>query len=645
MHIERIKGRNFLTLGEFELDLANQGLIAVQGVNEDDPSAQSNGAGKSSLIDALCWVLYGVTARGVSGDDVVNNTVGKDCMIEVFVRDGNYRYHIARYRKDRQFKNDLFLRIHDDVTGVDIDLTKGTVKLTQDEIVKLLGCPQEVFASAIYMGQEKMPDLPAMTDKHLKLLIEEAAGIERVQAAYELARKRALNLGKEVEKLQSQREAKLKHIETLETLIQSLVIQENDWTAEQASKIVLKKRELAEGEVELKRLNAMLMSVDEAAIIVERDAIRAKIDGLKHEQTQLAELTEELRQIERQEASIATTVTTLTQEVRTLKSRFEAVENQVGQPCSECGKSYCEEDLHDAKRLAKDKLIAQVTKLKSAKQSHEEIVGKRTVKLAEIQFFKDSMSDVSTLNRALQAITERLSEIDRLKTQTHTQARQVTTLHNEVAQLIAEDNPHIKTRLETELRHKDANDELRWLNHEIEKQEKQVTLLNQAIEVFSPAGVRAHILDSVTPFLNDRTAKYLGQLSDGTISAAWNTLTLNAKGELKENFKILVEKRNAAKLFAGLSGGEKRKVRLATAWALNDLVASRAAKPIDLFIADEVDHALDESGLERLMVLLEEQAKERGTVLVISHNSLKSWIDSVVTIRNKGGLSTVEVET
>ena len=48
----------------------------------------------------------------------------------------------------------------------------------QEVIDKLLGCSLEVFQAAVYAGQEKMPDLPSMTDKQLKLMIEEAAGVE-----------------------------------------------------------------------------------------------------------------------------------------------------------------------------------------------------------------------------------------------------------------------------------------------------------------------------------------------------------------------------------------------------------------------------------------------------------------------------------
>jgi DNA repair exonuclease SbcCD ATPase subunit len=75
--------------------------------------------------------------------------------------------------------------------------------------------------------------------------------------------------------------------------------------------------------------------------------------------------------------------------------------------------------------------------------------------------------------------------------------------------------------------------------------------------------------------------------------------------------------------------------------ALQDLVASRATKPIDLYIADEVDLALDQNGLERLMTILEQKAKQCGTVLVVSHNSLRDWIDQTITVVKRGGVSHV----
>jgi DNA repair exonuclease SbcCD ATPase subunit len=176
----------------------------------------------------------------------------------------------------------------------------------------------------------------------------------------------------------------------------------------------------------------------------------------------------------------------------------------------------------------------------------------------------------------------------------------------------------------------------------LKEAETTLEVTEDVVKVFGPAGVRAQILDTVTPFLNERTSEYLSTLSDGNITAVWSTLTLNKAGEIKEKFSIDVEHAKGGKSFGLLSGGEKRKVRLSAMLALQDLVASRATKPIQLFIGDELDTALDVNGLERLMSVMERRAKDNGTVIMISHSDLKDWCDNVTTITKTGGISVVD---
>ena len=187
MKFLKLKIHNFLTIGDAaELSLDGKGLVLIQGINEDDSSATSNGVGKSSIVDALCWAIYGQTARDETGDQVVNNVAKKDCYVRLVAQDGATVYRITRYRKHKEFKNQTIVEAaspgEDDTAGVWVDLSKGTEKETQGLINSIMGCSLDVFMGAIYAGQEVAPDLPKMTDKQLKLLIEEAAGVERLES-------------------------------------------------------------------------------------------------------------------------------------------------------------------------------------------------------------------------------------------------------------------------------------------------------------------------------------------------------------------------------------------------------------------------------------------------------------------------------
>ena len=646
MNITKVVIDNFLTLKSATIELSDRGLLLIQGANKDDSSADSNGAGKSSIADAICWGIFGVTARGVATDAVVNKLAKKDCAVEVYLQDGTDEYRITRYRKHSVHKNQTFVHKKDPSPGtVPIDMHKGTEKETQEVINRLIGCTLEVFQAAVYAGQEKMPDLPAMTDKQLKLMIEEAAGVEVLSRAHTKAREK-LN-----EATRAQAEIKTA-MSVKESLRDSLAVEFKNATDEAANFEAQRKPNAKAELAKAVPLQATLNEVEEkikAELAVDRGAelltIAKTFADLKHERDKLDTLNAEAV-VKSKALATAESVARLLKTAHT--SAVEAlrtVDDKVGQPCGECGKAYCEHDIEAAKKLreadladATAKLRAAATQLKNAKTESDAAQNAATA-------YKSTMTDVTVL-AARQAVLQReLDEIKTMQTQAATLQTQIDKIKANAKVFLTRENTYNKVRESIEARHKAAAQEVSDMAAKLIDAEKAVALADNVVKVFGPSGVRAHVLDTVTPYLNDRTSHYLSSLADGNIKAVWNTLTKNAKGELKEKFSIEVVNEKGAESFEGLSGGEKRKVRLSTAMALQDMVASRATKPINIFVADEVDHALDESGLERLMTVLNDKAKERGTVLVISHNSLSDWIDNVITVTKESGYGTVSGAT
>lgn len=202
-------------------------------------------------------------------------------------------------------------------------------------------------------------------------------------------------------------------------------------------------------------------------------------------------------------------------------------------------------------------------------------------------------------------------------------------------------NPHTANITQLEKTLSETRKTFKELKESMGEAKARHELLERAKAVYAPSGVRSHILASITPFLNAKTSEYLSTLSDGNITAEWSTMEETKKGEVRDRFNIAVEKTGFSRDFRGLSGGEKRKVRIACALALQDLVANRASKNIELFIGDEIDDALDAAGLERLMSILEMKARERGTVMIISHKEMKSWFRETITLEVKDGRSYV----
>lgn len=643
MKILKVTFKNFLTIGEATLALDDRGLVLVQGENKDDTSADSNGAGKSSLPDGLSWCFFGVTARGVTGDAVVNDTAKKNCSVSALLRDGENEYLVTRYRKHKEGKNGLRLLKRAAEPGLaPLDLTKGTDKLTQDLLEKIIGCSLDVFNAAVYAGQEKMPDLPGMTDKQLKLLVEEAAGVNRLQKAYEVARLRALERKSDHEGLLIQRGRMISDIDRRDGELLEIKSRRDTWAGNQSSRISKLAGECKDLKAELDEVNEGLAESNEAELREKIAKLDEEIAGRKAQEAEQEKLREALRAAERELATTKARFEGAGKELKHAKAHLDGVDGRVGSPCGECGKPYHADDLADARKLAEEKLATLKREALSLKKQVEGAAERAQIASEQLSAFTATMTDVSRAVSAQKLLRDEIAAIESERRDAARITDQLKVKLHQIKDIKAETNPFIDVVEKTELAIQGMRDRLKELEEQIAEAEIERQVADDAAKVFGPAGVRAHILDTVTPFLNDRTAHYLGTLSDGLISAVWSTLDTTSKGELREKFNIAVVNEKGAKSFAGLSGGQKRKVRLACAMALQDLVASRASKPIDLFIADEVDHALDEAGLERLMTILDEKARERGTVLVISHNSLSDWIREQIKVTLKDGFSSVE---
>ncbi len=646
MNITRLIIDNFLTIQHAEIELNDRGLLLIQGDNKDDSSADSNGAGKSSIADAICWALYGVTARGVSTDAVVNKTAKKNCKVEVFLSDGTNEWCISRHRKDATHKNATLVKQRDPTPGVmAIELHKGTERETQAVIDAIIGCSLEVFQAAVYAGQEKMPDLPAMTDKQLKLMIEEAAGTEVLAKAHQIARER-LNA---VQKNLATFDALLASYTTQHASAVTRLADETTKHAEfEAQRKPQAKAELIKA-LPLQAKVAELGNEIDAEELKERgkelSAIATTFASLSHERDELERL-QRLDQAEQKKLALAEA------DARTSKSKHTAavealrtVSDKVGEACGECGKPYCEHDVEAVKKLRETALETATAELRAAADRYKTARANAHIASEAATAFKTTMTDVSAMAARQKVLQYELDQLTKLRQEKAAIEVEIDKLKLAAGAWLKKDNPYTASLKLVEDGMKEVERNIAQTEAKKRDVQAEVELLQDAVAVYGPAGVRAHILDTVTPYLNDRTSHYLSALADGNIHATWNTLATNAKGEVKEKFQIEVVNDKGAESFDGLSGGEKRKVRLACAMALQDMVASRATKPIGIFIADEVDHALDASGLERLMTILNEKAKDRGTVLVISHSNLRDWIDDVITVTKEAGYGKVSGAT
>ena len=136
--------KNFLSFGNFEsvIDLDGQGTVTITGENLDQGG--SNGSGKTTIINALCYALYNKAFDTISLQRLINTTnATKNTLMEVrliFEKDGN-EYEIYRARGE-----DYRIEVRKD--GEDITPGKSVYE-TDDLILEIIGISYELFTKTI----------------------------------------------------------------------------------------------------------------------------------------------------------------------------------------------------------------------------------------------------------------------------------------------------------------------------------------------------------------------------------------------------------------------------------------------------------------------------------------------------------------
>ena len=91
MKFSTLKITNFMPFESATFNLSGRGLVLIEG-RKSGEIALSNGTGKTSLIEALLWCLFGQTLKNIYANDVVHN-YGANCQVEISVDD--YRPYLT----------------------------------------------------------------------------------------------------------------------------------------------------------------------------------------------------------------------------------------------------------------------------------------------------------------------------------------------------------------------------------------------------------------------------------------------------------------------------------------------------------------------------------------------------------------------
>jgi DNA repair exonuclease SbcCD ATPase subunit len=220
INVNAITVKNFMSVGNQTqaVQFNKSQLTLVLGQNLDlggDDVGARNGTGKTTIVNALSYALYGEALTKIRKDNLINKTNNKSMLVTVeFEKDG-VPYKIERGRKP----NILKYYVNDEEQEI-TDEAQGDSRLTQEDITKLISMSPTMFKHILALNTYTEPFL-AMKPNDQREVIEQLLGItllsEKSEALKELQRATRDEIKNEEYKIDAIKQSNTKIQETIDS--------------------------------------------------------------------------------------------------------------------------------------------------------------------------------------------------------------------------------------------------------------------------------------------------------------------------------------------------------------------------------------------------------------------------------------------
>jgi len=189
IHLRDLTVKNFMSVGNATqaIDFDRSDLTLVLGENLDmGGDGSRNGTGKTTIINALSYALYGQALSNIRKDNLVNKTNAKHMLVSLDFSVSGQNYRIERGRKP----NVLKFYVNDEHQAAQ-DEAQGDSRETQEAIERVLGMSHDMFQHIVALNTYTPPFLSLKANEQ-RTIIEQLLGItllsERADRIKELNR-------------------------------------------------------------------------------------------------------------------------------------------------------------------------------------------------------------------------------------------------------------------------------------------------------------------------------------------------------------------------------------------------------------------------------------------------------------------------
>jgi len=329
--LKNITVKNFMSVGNQTqaVDFDKEHLTLVLGANLDlggDDTGSRNGTGKTTIVNALSYALYGQALTNIKKENLINKTNGKNMLVTVEFEKAGNKYRIERGRKPNVLK--LFVNDSQLTSEESEDEAQGDSRETQKAIEQMLEMSHTMFKHLVALNTYTEPFL-SMRSADQREVIEQLLGItllsEKAEALKLLVKESKDTIQQEQFKIESIKTAN----ENVQKSIDSLELKSSAWETKKDADLE-----------NLGRAIVSLEAVDIEAELAAHVALKA-----------WDEANTNIRNLNKQKATLESAVIQAEKTLKKYKTELDSLGNK------KC--HACEQELHDHKH---EEMTATATK-------------------------------------------------------------------------------------------------------------------------------------------------------------------------------------------------------------------------------------------------------------------------------------------
>lgn len=583
--------KNFLSVGDNGIVIDFQkGITVITGTNKDKEDSK-NGVGKSTIVDALHFALFGSTIRTLNKDLISNSLTGKKCEVTI-IFDIVKNNITSTYKLTRTLSpSKCILEKNNE------DVTLSTIQKTNEYIQQLLRTTESVFQNSVIMSIGSTVPFMAQSKIDKRKFIENILNLEVFSKMLSLIREEYNTFKKDYEITFNKKQ-------NLQTTLESYNTQLKYFEANKQQKIEAIEQKHKKNEQDIALLFTQVKNIDSK----EYNAIEEKRNKILEE---LCKYELKLKEEDNKKIEYITLIKAQEKRINELKEK-----NAV---CPTCKRPFSVTDEHSIDEHV-NICLQEIENLQKQKQL---IVESYNTVYNSVKLLKQGIDTLDSKKEQLKAVEARNENID---TKVKLLQELLVQCLNEINTLKLETNIHLEQVITTTTK-------------EYQELESTLTTLNTKLKVYecakfitSEEGVKSFIVKKILTLLNSRISYYLQRLQ------------ANCQCTFNEFFEDSIQSDNGSiRSYFNFSGGERKRIDLACLFAFLDIRRLQGDVNYSVIFYDELfDSALDDVGMECVFsILRERQELYSENSFIITHRG-KEFInraDNIIMLEKRNGIT------